>query len=265
MASHLVNGVRYYYEERGSGDQVIFFGHGLMYHWRIFEPQMEYFAAKGFRCIAIDWRGQGQTEGGGTLDDYSMYRLGADAYQLLSDLGITRVHWVGVSMGGMIGLRLYPKHPELFLSFTLIDSSAGDAPELLDGYRQMGDAYLAYGLIPPLREGLDAVFYTPKMTERHPQVLAYWHAYWTNADRESLYKAIIPVIDRDDVTNTISQIAVPTLILVGVEDMSTPPAKSEAMQQLIANAQLRYIDDASHMSILEQPEAITAAMAEFIG
>ncbi len=259
-----INGVQYNYIDRGAGDQVIFWGHGLMYNWHSFEPQIDHFVAQGYRCIAIDWRGQGETAGGGDAADYSMYRLGDDALALLQGLGVQRCHWVGLSMGGMVALRLYPRHPELFQSLVLIDTSAADAPDLLPGYTQMAETYRAVGGVPPLLEALDNVFYTPAFPQRSPDVVEYWHAYWRSADRESMYKAVMPVIDRDDVTDTIDAISAPTLIIVGEADNATPPPYSEVLNSRIKNSQLVRIPEAGHMSSVEQPAAVTAAIDSFL-
>lgn len=264
MPTHTINGAQYHYIEQGEGAEVIFFGHGLLYHSKIFAPQMEHFASKGYRCIAIDWRGQGKTEGGGNPSDYTLYQLGHDAYDLLQALGVQQCHWAGVSMGAMTAMRLYPKHPELFKSLTIIDSSAADAPDLLEGYTQLGQAMLNYGMNDQLNQAIDAVFYTPAIHNEKPDDVAYWHEYWANANRQDLYNAVMPVIDRDDVSELVNQISVPTLIIVGDQDNSTPPAKSEDMHRRIAGSKLVYVQNGGHMSIVERPEAVTQAMDEFL-
>ncbi len=265
MPKASINGCLYNYEDRGTGDQVIFFGHGLLYTWRSFEHQIAHFASKGYRVIAVDWRGQGETEGAGNPDAYSLDHLGDDAYALLQHLGISRVHWVGLSMGGMVAMRLYPRHPGLFQSLTLIDSSAADDKEHLPAYRAMADTYLAYGAVPPILAGLDATFYTPAFPQKNPAEVERWHAYWSaERDRQAFFNAIIPVIERDDVSETVGAINVPTLILCGDQDISTPPDKSEDLHRRIKGSQYIVIPDSGHMSSVEQPEAVTKALDEFI-
>ncbi len=260
-----INGCLYNYEERGAGEQTIFFGHGLMYSWQSFEHQIAHFARKGYRVIAVDWRGQGESEGGDNPEDYSLYHLGDDAYALLQHLGIRQCHWVGLSMGGMVAMRLYARHPELFRSLTFIDSSAADDKEHLPTYKQMDETYLAYGAVPPILAGLDATFYTPAFPQKNPAEVERWHQYWTGRqDRQVMYNAIMPVIDRDDVSETVSQISVPTLILCGDQDVSTPPEKSEDLHRRIKGSKYIVIPNAGHMSSVEQPEAVTTALDEFI-
>jgi pimeloyl-ACP methyl ester carboxylesterase len=262
-----VNGCLYNYEERGAGagDQTIFFGHGLLYAWLSFEHQIAHFARKGYRVIAVDWRGQGETEGAGEPDAYSLYRLGDDAYALLQQLGVQRCHWVGLSMGGMVAMRLYPRHPELFQSLTLIDSSAADDQEHLPMYRQMAETYLAYGAVPPIIQGLDATFYTPEFPQKNPAEVERWHHYWQNMpDRQAEYNAVIPVIERDDVSEMVDQISVPTLILCGEQDVSTPPQRSEDLHRRIKGSKYITIPNSGHMSSVEQAEAVTQALDGFL-
>jgi 3-oxoadipate enol-lactonase len=264
MAKATVNGCEYNYEDRGSGEEVIFFGHGLLYNWHSWEHQVEHFANKGYRIIAVDWRGQGGSDGSADPEAFSLYNLGEDAYALLQHLGIQKVHWVGLSMGGMVAMRLYPKHPEIFKSLALLDTSAADDKEHLEQYRQMEEAYLAYGLIPQLADGLHATFYTAPFLQENPDAVAYWDNYWATANREWLYKAITPVIERDDVSETVDQIKVPTLVLCGDQDMSTPLKYSEDLHRRIEGSKYVVIPNAAHMSTVERPAEVTQALDEFI-
>jgi 3-oxoadipate enol-lactonase len=264
MPKATVNGCEYNYEDRGSGEEVIFFGHGLLYNWHSWEHQIEYFVNKGYRVIAVDWRGQGESDGSAEPAAFSMYHLGDDAYALLQHLGIEKVHWVGLSMGGMVAMRLYPRHPEIFKSLALVDTSAGDDNEHLPQYIQMAEAYKAYGLIPQLAEGLHAVFYTAPFLQANPAAVAYWDNYWAKANLEAMYKAIMPVIDRDDVSETVNQIKVPTLVLCGDQDMSTPLRYSEDLHRRIEGSKYVIIPNAAHMSCVEQPEAVSKVLDEFI-
>src|SRR5262249_53810042 len=149
-------------------------------------------------------------------------------------LGVQRCNWVGLSMGAMVAMRLYPRHAELFQSLALIDTSAADDQGHLPVYRQMAETYLAYGAVPPIIAGLDATFYTPEFPQKNPAEVERWHHYWqTKQDRQGMYNAIIPVIERDDVSEMVNQISVPTLILCGEQDISTQPPHSEDLHRRI--------------------------------
>src|SRR5438105_1818396 len=104
MARMRLNGADIHYEDTGPGPAgTIVFSHGLLWSSRMFAPQVE--ALRGrFRCIAYDHRGQGRTEV--TPGGYDMDTLADDAAALIEALGVAPVHFVGLSMGGFVGMRL---------------------------------------------------------------------------------------------------------------------------------------------------------------
>src|SRR5438128_2311715 len=103
MPRTTVNGADLYYEDTGSGREAILFAHGLLWSGRMFDAQVA--ALKGrYRCVTFDFRGQGQSEI--TTTGYDMDTLAEDAAALIQRLGIAPCHFLGLSMGGFIGMRL---------------------------------------------------------------------------------------------------------------------------------------------------------------
>ncbi|HXA44164.1 MAG TPA: alpha/beta hydrolase, partial [Candidatus Angelobacter sp.] len=98
-----INGVSIHYEMRGEGTETIVFAHGLLWSGKMFEDQMAALKHR-YRCIAFDFRGQGQTAV--TRSGYDMESLFADTVGIIETLNAAPCHFVGVSMGGFIGLRL---------------------------------------------------------------------------------------------------------------------------------------------------------------
>ena len=93
----------------------------------MFEAQVAYFSALGFRCITFDHRGQGRS--GVTADGYDMDTLSEDAAALIEHLGVAPVHFAGLSMGGFVGMRLAARRPELLKTLMLLETSADGEPE----------------------------------------------------------------------------------------------------------------------------------------
>lgn len=119
-----INNANIYYEDSAPNDTqkpVMVFAHGLLWNTRIYDKQVEHFQ-DSYRCIAFDFRGQGQSQI--TKDGYDMDTLADDAIGLLAALDIDSCHYVGLSMGGFVGQRIAIKKPELLNSLTLIDTSA---------------------------------------------------------------------------------------------------------------------------------------------
>src|SRR5216684_1032632 len=130
-----VNGAELYYEEQGRGSQTIVFAHGLLWSCRMFDKQVATLKDR-YRCIAFDFRGQGQSEV--TNDGYDIDTLYKDAAALIEELGCAPCHFLGLSMGGFIGLRLAARRPELIKSLLLLETSAGPEPaENRASYRQL--------------------------------------------------------------------------------------------------------------------------------
>lgn len=261
-----VNGAELFYTERGAPTgEVVVFSHGLLMDSTMFAHQIATVAERGYRVIAFDWRGQGQSGGGGSAADYSLESLAELAYALLGQLGVQSCHWAGLSMGGMVAFRLYATHPEVFRSLILIDTSAdAELPERIAQYEQMGLAYQQQGLTEPVKHALPHIFFSPATISNKPDVVAYWIERWSRLARETLPWVEAGVDKRSSVVDRVSSIAVPTLIIIGRDDAATPLPKSEQLNQLIQGSQLVVIPDVGHSSSVEQPEAVTAAILDFL-
>ena len=119
MPRLMVNGAAIHYEDTGSGDDTIVFAHGLLWSGRMYEAQVA--ALKGrYRCITFDFRGQGNSEA--TADGYDMDTLAQDALALIKTLVGKPVHFVGLSMGGFVGMRLAIHHPEWLKYLSLLET-----------------------------------------------------------------------------------------------------------------------------------------------
>ncbi len=121
-----INGTMIYYEEAGQGDETIVFSHGLLWSNRMFDKQVTVLK-EHFRVIAFDHRGQGQSE---VADSgYDMDTLTDDAIALIETLNLGKVHFVGLSMGGFVAMRIAIRRPDLVISTVLIETSADPEPQ----------------------------------------------------------------------------------------------------------------------------------------
>jgi 3-oxoadipate enol-lactonase len=261
-----VNGTRLNYEETGNPDgEVVVFAHGLLMSSAMFTAQIAAVAARGYRVIAFDWRGQGKSEAGGEEASYGMDSLAEDAWQLMRSLDVSSCHWAGLSMGGMVAFRLYFAHPELFRSLILLDTSAdAERPELVAQYERMGIMFQQMGPVESLLQALPRVFFAPATIANQPDVVTQWVEHWKTLRRDVMPWVESGVDKRSSVVDRVSSIAVPTLIIVGQDDAATPVPRSEQLRQLIPGSRLVIIPEAGHSSSVEQPEAVTAAIVSFL-
>jgi len=130
-----LNGARIYYEDSGGPGAPVVFAHGLLWSCRLFDAQVKALRNR-FRCVAFDVRGQGQSEV--TDSGYDFETLTGDAIALIEKLGLAPVHFVGLSMGGMIGMRLAARRSDLVRSLALLETSADPEPsENVPRYRRL--------------------------------------------------------------------------------------------------------------------------------
>ena len=132
MSTIQVNNVTLYYQSVGSGADTIFFSHGYLMNNTMFNGQIDGFK-NHFRCVSFDHRGHGQSEV--TQDGYELDNLVTDAISLIEALNLGAVHFVGMSTGGFVGMRIALRRPDLLKSLVLMDTSAeAENPKALKQY-----------------------------------------------------------------------------------------------------------------------------------
>lgn len=243
--------------------RTVFFGHGLLFSGWMFHPQIT--ALQGeHRCVAIDWRGQGQSAA--TKDGYDMDTLADDAVALIDSLGVAPVHYVGLSMGGFVGQRIAARRPELVRTLALLDTSAGpEDPDKIKRYKMLGRIYRVTG-ISPLRKAVLPIMFGPAFladTSCKP-VIEEWEQRLKASPRSGVAKAVMGVANRLPIEDEISRIVAPTLVIVGADDGATPPIKSQLITERVPGARLAQIPDCGHTSTLEQADTVTRLLRAFL-
>ncbi|WP_330255813.1 alpha/beta hydrolase [Nocardia sp. NBC_00565] len=241
----------------------IVFGHGLLFGGWMFRSQIDVLREQ-YRCIAIDWRGHGETPP--TAGGYDMDTLTHDAVEVIRGLRIAPVHWVGLSMGGFVGQRIAARHGELLRSLTLLDtSSEPEDPSKIGEYKRLALVLRLFGAKPILGRVASHLFGPDYLADTaNAAVIAEWATHLARSNRAAVRKAVLAVADRAPVDREITAITTPTLVIVGADDKATPPPRSERIAELIPSARLHPIPNCGHSSTLEQPAAITAYLQEFL-
>jgi len=266
MPALRVNGATLWYQEFGAGPESIVFAHGLLWDGRMFSEQVRALSGR-YRCITFDFRGQGQSEV--TADGYDMDTLADDAAALIQALGAAPCHFVGLSMGGFVGMRLAARRPELIRSLVLMETSADpEPPENVPKYRAMG---LVGRVLGRLGFGLVAgrvmrIMFGRKFLEDPARAAerADWRQRLMSNHRVGITRALGGVIGRKPIYDELSRIHCPTLVMVGDQDVATVPAKAERIHGAIAGSRLVVIPGAGHTSSAEEPAFVNAALAGFL-
>jgi pimeloyl-ACP methyl ester carboxylesterase len=241
----------------------IVFGHGLLFSGWMFHPQINALAER-YRCITVDWRGQGGTPA--SADGYDMETLVGDAIAVIDALGVAPVHWVGLSMGGFIGQRIAARHGELLRSLTLLDTSAGpEDPSKVGQYKLLGLIFRLFGIGPAKKKVLPLMFGPTFLADPASKpVIDEWVKRLKRCDRAGVRKAVLGVANRASVEEEIANINVPTLVVVGADDQATPPDQAERIVERIPGARLELVAHCGHTSTLEQPAVITSLLEGFL-
>lgn len=239
------------------------FAHGLLLDHTMFAGQVAPLQDH-FRCIAYDHRGQGRSEV--PPEGYDMDTLAADAAALISQLDAAPCHFIGLSMGGFVGLRLALDYPELLRSLVLIDSSADPEPaDSARKYRRMAGLARWIGLRPLVGRIIPIIFGETFLADQsRSDELRHWRDRIVGADRKGILNSARAVIERDGLADRLGEIRTPTLIIVGEEDHATPLVRAQRMHQGIAGSRLAVVPRAGHSSTIEAPGAVSTEIARFL-
>ena len=223
---------------------------------QMWEPQMKALT-QVFRVIRYDRRGHGKSNV--PPGPYSMERFGRDALAILDDLNIEKVHWCGLSMGGMVGQWLGANAPERFGKLVLANTSCY-FPDPTGWHNRI--KAIKEGGMAPLADTVIGVWLTSDFREREPQITANLKAMLMASPVQG-YLACCEVLSTLDQRDLLPKITSPTLVIAGRHDMSTPVAAGEFIRSQIPGASLTILD-AAHISNVEQPDAFTDAVIGFL-
>lgn len=213
--------------------------------------------SENFRIIRYDTRGHGQTEA--TLGGYSLDLLVDDVLALLDTLGISVVHFIGLSLGGMIGQLLGAKAPNRLRSLTLCATFAQTSPEL---WQQRIETVGRQGLEPIVEPTLERWF-TPYFRDRHADVVKAARDMIRRTSVEGYIGCAAAIRDMN-LAGVAEAISVPTLLIAGAEDPSATPEMMLDLHKRISGSKFALLPGAAHVPTMEQPQAITEIIGSFL-
>lgn len=258
-----INNANIHFQQVGDGKETIVFAHSLLCNLEMWEEQIAHFSLK-YRCIAFDFRGQGKSET--TPNGYDMDTLTEDAKELIEQLEAGPCHFVGLSMGGFVGLRLAARYPELLRSLTLIDTSMqAEDKKNLPKYRMLRLVAKLLGLKVVTGNVLPIMFSHSFLKDASKtSIKEKWVNGLLNGDKKGILNAVKGVTRRKAVSEEeVERIKDPTLIIVGEKDVATPPHKSEKIKKHIPHADLVTIPGVGHLSNYEKPGEINKELEQF--
>jgi 3-oxoadipate enol-lactonase len=254
------NGIATQYTVEGPPDApVVTLSHSLACASRMWDPQVPALAAR-WRVLRYDTRGHGGTDA--PAGPYALEQLADDALALLDALGIEQTHWVGLSMGGMIGQTIALRAPARLRSLSLCDTSSRIPAEAKPLWAERIRTAETQGM-EPLVEPTIGRWFTAPFIQQRPDVVDRVRAM-IRATSPRGYAGCCHAIAALDLTDRLPAVKLPTLVVVGEQDQGTPVAASRAIHERIAGSRLEIIPSASHLSNVEQPEAFTRILTGFL-
>jgi pimeloyl-ACP methyl ester carboxylesterase len=250
-------GINLHFHEQGQGPALLLL-HAFPLHGGSFRPQLEALSTH-FRVLAPDHRGFGQSGiGPGPTE---MSTLARDAFALLDSLSIREAVVLGVSMGGYAALAMLSEDAGRVAGLVLADTQAGADDEAGKQKREdTAQSILTHGVEVLATTLPERLLSSRSAGSVRSQVVEMIRA----ATPEGAAAASRGMGLRQDSSDVLSRFAGPTLVIVGEDDVVTPPAKAKALAALVPGARTVVIPGAGHLAHLEAPEAFNQALRAFL-
>ncbi|MGH8738173.1 MAG: 3-oxoadipate enol-lactonase [Burkholderiales bacterium] len=255
-----VNGFETSYELHGKeGAPWLTLSHSLACSTRMWDPQIEAFKNR-YRILAYDTRGHGASAA--PAGAYTLEQLSDDLRALLRHLAIDSTHFVGLSMGGMIGQTFALKYPGVFRSLTLADTTSRYPADAAGVWAERIRAVEARGMQPLVQPTLERWF-TEAFRKLHPEVVQRV-AVLIAGTPVAGYAGCCHAIPKINLTARLKEIKCPILVICGDKDPGTPPAMAREIHDSAPGSKLVLIADAAHLSNLEKPADFNRALEAFL-
>jgi 3-oxoadipate enol-lactonase len=265
MPKTRVHGIELYYELYGEPEVgarhalPLLCANGVLADIKSWAGQVSVFA-KNYRVLLFDFRGQGRSDK--PDEPYSMEGHAADAVGLLETLGIERVHWVGVSYGGEIGMIVAARYPEKIASLTVAASVSHVEPPLkskIDSWiaaAQTADSKRLY------TETVTDIF-SERFRAENPTFLKTVQESYAHLDCHAVVR-LLKAFQQLNITPELHKITAPTLVLCGADDSLKPISYSEIIHRAIARSELAVIPECGHALTFERPEEFNNLVLGFL-
>jgi 3-oxoadipate enol-lactonase len=216
--------------------------------------------APRFRVVRMDVRGHGRSEV--TPRPYSLEQLADDARDVMDSLGIDKAHWVGLSMGGMIGQAFALRHPKRLRRLVLANTTSSygaDGPKMWEARAKA----VSDGGMAAIKDVAMVRYFSDEFRARGAAVVKTVGDRFLETPPQG-YIGCCDAIRELDFTSRLDRIDAPTLVIAGEKDVGTPVSMSQAIAGAIPGARLAVIPGAAHLSAVENPAAFNKLVGDFL-
>jgi len=252
------NGIDTNYTIAGEGP-VVTLSHSLGCNLSMWDDQVKVLT-RHYRVLAFDTRGHGQSSA--PPGPYSLDQMAEDFRGLLTGLGLKETHFVGLSMGGMIGQVFALTYPQMISSLVLCDTTSRYPGDVWPVWEERIKTVHEKGMQPMVEPTLQRWF-TAGFRARRKDVIDKVSAMLHSTPPQG-YAGCCHAIPKINATDRLGAILCPALVIVGEEDPGTPVAMAKAMHAALPSAELAILRSASHLSNMEQPEEFNRVLLRFL-
>ena len=254
MQTALINGTTIAFEDSGGKGPVVILSHGFLMDHSMFRYQVDALKS-AYRVITWDERGFGGTVATG---EFTYWDSANDVLGLMDHLGIDSAVVGGMSQGGFLSLRVALTAPERVRALILIDTQSGtEAPETVEPYNALHAAWLEHGA-GAVQDIIASIILGPG---EWPE----WFAKWAEMTPDQFSKAFNCLMHRDDITDRLSEISCPALIIHGTADVAIPMEKAEVLRDKLSGpTTLVPIEGGPHAANMTHPEPVNNAILRFL-
>jgi 3-oxoadipate enol-lactonase len=217
--------------------------------------------ARQYRVLRYDVRGHGDSEI--PMGPYTLDQMADDLFALLDSLGVAQTHFVGVSMGGLIGMTAALAQPQRIRSLALCDTTACYGAGMRPMWEDRIGVAETEGMTAALVDRTMAIWFTDAFRTRRPEAVERIAALLRKTDPRG-YAAAIRAIGFVDLTERIGAIRCPTLVVVGEQDPGTPPAMARVIHERIEGSELLVLPGAMHCAVVEDADHFLPVLLRFL-
>jgi 3-oxoadipate enol-lactonase len=251
-----------HYDLLGDGENgTVCFAHALAADSGMWAEQVPAVLGAGYRVLRIDMRGHGGSAG--VSGDYTLAMLAGDISAVIAARGLPPVHYVGLSIGGMIGQALALHHPAQVASLTLCEAPPAALKNAHAIWQPRIDAVCAANSVAPVADDTMARWLTPQFAARYPDRFAQIRDTIAATTPEG-YCGCVAALSHFDFTAQLPSLRVPALVICGEDDPATSIAENERLAALIPGGRFHRFAKARHLPNVEDPARFNAILTDWL-
>jgi len=257
-----VNGATVHYNDEGISAVPLVFIHGFPFDKTLWLPQYHFFKTR-YRVIIYDIRGFGFSTNDSDTD-FSIEVLAKDLLLFLNALKIEKAIVCGLSMGGYVLMNALRLDPDKFSGIIVCDTQCNaDSEEAKQKRYRTIEHIRAKGITGFAEEFVKDAFYIDSFNTKKEEIEAVTQVI-LNTKQQTIISALKAMAERKESCSTLESLKIPTLIICGKQDKLTPPEKAQVMHTLVKNSVFAIINNAGHLSNIDQPEEFNGHVKKFI-